>query len=61
MIGQYRPGIGAVVGDSTVLVWRLGGLLLHFVETAHIIRLVSTPLPPFAGIHIAGQDAPRII
>jgi hypothetical protein len=48
MIGRYRPGVGAVVGDSVVLVWRPGGFLWHFVETAHIIRLVSTPppLPP---------------
>jgi Mitochondrial carrier protein len=36
---QKHAGVGAVVGDSVVLVRRPGGLLWHFVETSHIIRL----------------------
>ena len=35
---QKHTDVGAVVGDSVVLVRRPGGLLWHFVETAHIIR-----------------------
>ena len=37
---QKHADVGAVVGDSVVLVRRPGGLLWHFVETAHIIRCV---------------------
>ena len=36
-----HAGVGAVVGDSVVLVRKPGELLWHFVETAHIIRLAS--------------------
>ena len=36
---QKHAGVGAVIGDSVVLVRRPGGILWHFVETAHIIRL----------------------
>jgi hypothetical protein len=44
---QKHAGVGAVVGDSVVLVRRPGGLLWHFVETAHIIRLRPIlPYPP---------------
>jgi len=37
---QKHAGVGALVGDSVVLVRRPGGFLWHFVETAHIIRCV---------------------
>ena len=40
-----HAGVGAVVGDSVVLVRKPGELLWHFVETAHIIRLASIPPP----------------
>jgi hypothetical protein len=36
---KQHAGVGALVGDSVVLVRRPGGFLWHFVETAHIIRL----------------------
>ena len=46
---QKHSGVGAVVGDSVVLVRRPGGFLWHFVETSHIIRYAShsilLPLP----------------
>jgi hypothetical protein len=47
---QKHASVGAVVGDSVVLVRRPGGLLWHFVETAHILRLrpVSIYPSPFA-------------
>lgn len=35
---QNYTDVGPVVGDSVVLVRRPGGLLRHFVETAHIIQ-----------------------
>ena len=38
---QKHAGVGALVGDSVVLVRRPGGILWHFVETAHIIRYAS--------------------
>ena len=38
---QKHASVGAVVGDSVVLVRRPGGFLWHFVETTHIIRLAS--------------------
>ena len=41
---QKHAGVGAVVGDSVVLVRRPGGFLWHFVETTHIIRYVSHPV-----------------
>jgi solute carrier family 25 protein 33/36 len=45
---QKHAGVGAVVGDSVVLVRRPGGFLWHFVETTHIIRFAphssSAPL-----------------
>ena len=43
---QKHTTVGAVVGDSVVLVRRPGGFLWHFVETAHIIRLRPPPLAP---------------
>jgi Mitochondrial carrier protein len=48
---QKHTDVGAVVGDSVVLVRRPGGFLWHFVETTHIIRYASrpvsiSPLPP---------------
>ena len=53
---QKHAGVGAVVGDSVVLVRRPGGILWHFVETAHIIRLRTIhflPLSPFReGSHV---------
>ena len=52
---QKHAGVGAVVGDSVVLVRRPGGFLWHFVETAHIIRLrppffplLARPFAPFS-------------
>lgn len=47
---QKHAGVGAVVGDSVVLVRRPGGILWHFVETAHIIRL-RPRLFPCSSIH----------
>jgi len=38
---KHTGGIGAVVGDSVVLVRRPGGFLWHFVETTHILRFAS--------------------
>ena len=35
MLRQRHAGVGAVVGDSVLLLRRLGGLLWHFVETAY--------------------------
>ena len=52
---QKHAGVGAVVGDSVVLVRRPGGLLWHFVETSHIIRLrpiLFRPLPLCRNSHI---------
>jgi hypothetical protein len=53
---QKHAGVGAVVGDSVVLVRRPGGFLWHFVETAHIIRLrpilVPLSLHKFSYIYI---------
>ena len=37
---QKHADVGAVVGDSVVLIRRPVGLLWHFVETTHIIRCV---------------------
>lgn len=45
---QKHAGVGAVVGDSVVLVRRPGGLLWHFVETAHIIRDIARDESPRA-------------
>ena len=45
MLRQRHAGVGAVVGDSVVLLRRLGGLLWHFVETARIIRLHPISFP----------------
>ena len=42
---QKHAGVGAVVGDSVVLVRRPGGILWNFVETAHIIRCVTIYFP----------------
>jgi solute carrier family 25 protein 33/36 len=42
---QKHADLGAVVGDSVVLVRRPVGLLWHFVETAHIIRYDPSPSP----------------
>ena len=42
---QKHAGVGAVVGDSVVLVRRPGGILWNFVETAHIIRCVPIYFP----------------
>jgi hypothetical protein len=53
---QKHVGVGAVVGDSVLLVRRPGGILWHFVETVHIIRLRPYfPLAPFfvAFLHTA--------
>ena len=49
---KHAAGVGAVVGDSVVLVRRPGGFLWHFVETIHIIQLrpVHIFLPPLCGI-----------
>ncbi|KAI9440755.1 mitochondrial carrier protein RIM2 [Lactarius indigo] len=50
---QKHADVGAVVGDSVVLVRRPGGLLWHFVETAHIIRDIArdeTPRALFKGL-----------
>jgi len=38
---QKHAGVGAVVGDSVVLVRRPGGILWHFVETVHIMRDIA--------------------
>jgi solute carrier family 25 protein 33/36 len=43
---QKHTGVGAVVGDSVVLVRRTGELLWHFVETSHIIRLRPRSIYP---------------
>ena len=45
MLHQRHAGIGTVVGDSVVLLWRLGGLLWCFVETACIIWLRPISFP----------------
>ena len=45
MLRQRHAGVGAVVGDSVMLLRRLGGLLWHFVETARIIRLRPISFP----------------
>jgi solute carrier family 25 protein 33/36 len=45
---QKYADVGAVVGDSVVLVRRPGGLLWHFVETAHIIRDIARDESPRA-------------
>ncbi|KAI9451908.1 mitochondrial carrier protein RIM2 [Lactarius psammicola] len=45
---QKHADVGAVVGDSVVLVRRPGGLLWHFVETAHIIRDIARDESPHA-------------
>ncbi|KAI0295401.1 mitochondrial carrier [Multifurca ochricompacta] len=51
---QKHADVGAVMGDSVVLVRRPGGgLLWHFVETAHIIRDIArdeTPRALFKGL-----------
>ncbi|KAI9510048.1 mitochondrial carrier protein RIM2 [Russula earlei] len=43
-----HTGVGAVVGDSVVLVRRPGGILWHFVETMHIIRDIARDESPRA-------------
>jgi len=45
---QKHASVGAVVGDSVVLVRRPGGLLWHFVETAHILRDIARDESPRA-------------
>ncbi|KAI0251418.1 mitochondrial carrier [Lactifluus subvellereus] len=45
---QKHADVGAVVGDSVVLVRRPGGLLWHFVETVHIIRDIARNESPRA-------------
>jgi len=45
---QKHSGVGAVVGDSVVLVRRPGGILWHFVETVHIIRDIARDESPHA-------------
>ncbi|KAH9971700.1 mitochondrial carrier [Lactifluus volemus] len=45
---QKHADVGAIVGDSVVLVRRPGGFLWHFVETAHIIRDISRDESPRA-------------
>jgi hypothetical protein len=47
---QKHTSVGAVVGDSIVLVRRPGAFLWHFVETSHIIRLRPSPLS-FCSVH----------
>ena len=42
---QKHASVGAVVGDSVVLLRRPGDFLWHFVETAHIIRLRPVSFP----------------
>ena len=50
---QKHSQVGAVVGDSVVLVRRPGGFLWHFVETSHIIRLRPSYFPsPLQNSHI---------
>ncbi len=50
---QKHAGVGAVIGDSVVVVRRPGAILWHFVETAHIIRLRPIlPPSPLCGILI---------
>jgi len=45
---KHTGGIGAVVGDSVVLVRRPGGFLWHFVETTHILRDIARDESPRA-------------
>jgi len=45
---QKHTSVGAVVGDSVVLVRRPGGFLWHFVETTHIIRDIAREESPRA-------------
>jgi hypothetical protein len=54
---QKHASVGAVVGDSVVLVRRPGGFLWHFVETSHIIRL--RPIP-FTLLPLCGNSHIRI-
>jgi hypothetical protein len=48
LLRQKHAGVGAVVGDSVVLIRRAGGFLWHFVKTAHIIWLHPPFFPLFA-------------
>ncbi|KAH9987499.1 mitochondrial carrier domain-containing protein [Russula vinacea] len=50
---QKHAGVGAVVGDSVVLVRRPGGILWHFVETAHIIRDIARDESPRAYLRVS--------
>lgn len=48
LLRQKHAGVGAVVGDSVVLIRWAGGFLWHFVKTAHIIWLHPPFFPLFA-------------
>jgi len=56
---QKHAGVGAVVGDSVVLVRRPGGVLWHFVETVHIIRLRPI-IPLLLSQHSNTPSLPRL-
>lgn len=68
---QKHADVGAVLGDSVVLVRRPGGLLWHFVETVHIIRLRHYGFFFFGSLHllvfertprdIARDESPRAL